>query len=63
MFSGQGFGSPAASAAGGDGGISYSGRTYAEGKKIHWRDGVQAVRCIIKYGLQTRGARPGNLWG
>ena len=28
-------------------GISYSGRTYAEGKKIHWRDGVQAVRCII----------------
>ena len=44
-------------------GISYSGRTYAEGKKIHWRDGVQAVRCIIKSGLQTRGARPGNLWG
>ena len=43
-------------------GISYSGRTYAEGKKIHWRDGVQAVRCIIKYGIETRGSKPGNLW-
>lgn len=31
-------------------GISYSGRTYAEGKKIHWRDGVRAVWCILKYG-------------
>ena len=30
-------------------GISYQGRTYAEGKKIGWRDGVQAARCIIKY--------------
>jgi glycosyltransferase involved in cell wall biosynthesis len=30
-------------------GISYSGRTYAEGKKIGWRDGVHAGRCIIKY--------------
>jgi glycosyltransferase involved in cell wall biosynthesis len=30
-------------------GISYSGRTYAEGKKIGWRDGFQAIRCIIKY--------------
>jgi len=29
--------------------ISYSGRTYAEGKKIGWRDGVQAARCIVKY--------------
>ena len=38
-------------------GISYSGRTYADGKKISWRDGVAAVRCIVKYGLQTR-ARP-----
>lgn len=44
-------------------GISYSGRTYAEGKKISWRDGVQAVRCIVKYGLETRGRKPGNLWG
>ena len=31
--------------------ISYSGRTYAEGKKIGWRDGVSAFRCIVKYGL------------
>ncbi|NOX29496.1 MAG: glycosyltransferase family 2 protein [Actinobacteria bacterium] len=30
-------------------GISYSGRTYDEGKKIGWRDGVRAVWCIIKY--------------
>jgi glycosyltransferase involved in cell wall biosynthesis len=30
-------------------GISYSGRTYEEGKKIGWRDGFQAVHCIIKY--------------
>ena len=35
-------------------GISYSGRTYAEGKKIHWRDGVRAVWCILKYGLLNR---------
>ena len=32
-------------------GISYSGRTYAEGKKIGWRDGVAALGCIVKYGL------------
>lgn len=32
-------------------GISYSGRTYEEGKKIGWRDGVRAIYCIIKYGL------------
>lgn len=32
-------------------GISYSGRTYEEGKKITWRDGVRALVCIIKYGL------------
>lgn len=30
-------------------GISYSGRTYDEGKKIHWKDGVRAVFCIVKY--------------
>ncbi len=30
-------------------GISYRGRTYDEGKKIGWRDGVQAVECILKY--------------
>jgi glycosyltransferase involved in cell wall biosynthesis len=30
-------------------GISYSGRTYAEGKKIGWRDGLWALRCILRY--------------
>jgi glycosyltransferase involved in cell wall biosynthesis len=30
-------------------GISYDGRTYAEGKKIGWRDGVRAAWCILKY--------------
>jgi glycosyltransferase involved in cell wall biosynthesis len=29
--------------------ISYAGRTYAEGKKIGWRDGVRALWCIVKY--------------
>ncbi len=32
-------------------GISYYGRTYADGKKIGWRDGVYAIYCIIKYSL------------
>jgi glycosyltransferase involved in cell wall biosynthesis len=32
-------------------GISYHGRTYAEGKKINWRDGFRAVYVIFKYGL------------
>lgn len=32
-------------------GISYSGRTYLEGKKIKWKDGVRAMWCIIKYSL------------
>lgn len=32
-------------------GISYYGRTYAEGKKIGWRDGFRAIYCIMKYGL------------
>lgn len=32
-------------------GISYTGRTYAEGKKITWKDGISALRCIIKYNL------------
>jgi glycosyltransferase involved in cell wall biosynthesis len=32
-------------------GISYFGRTYEEGKKIGWRDGVRAIYCILKYGL------------
>jgi glycosyltransferase involved in cell wall biosynthesis len=32
-------------------GISYYGRTYDEGKKINWRDGFQAIWCILKYNL------------
>ena len=32
-------------------GISYYGRTYDEGKKIGWKDGVRALYCIVKYGL------------
>jgi glycosyltransferase involved in cell wall biosynthesis len=32
-------------------GISYSGRTYQEGKKINWKDGISALRCILKYNL------------
>ena len=32
-------------------GITYYGRTYAEGKKIGWKDGVRALWCILKYGL------------
>ena len=31
--------------------ISYFGRTYAEGKKINWRDGFSALRCILRYNL------------
>lgn len=41
-------------------GISYSGRTYAEGKKIGWRDGVRAIVCIVRYsplGERLRQAR------
>lgn len=32
-------------------GISYYGRTYEEGKKIDWKDGVRAIYCILKYNL------------
>ena len=44
-------------------GISYDGRTYAEGKKIGWRDGVRALVCIAKYSplRQQRGRRSGAL--
>ena len=39
-------------------GIAYSGRTYAEGKKIGWRDGVRAMWCIVRYSrLGERAAR------
>lgn len=37
--------------------ISYYGRTYAEGKKIGWKDGVQALYCIGRFGLGGRIAR------
>jgi len=33
-------------------GISYTGRTYSEGKKINWKDGVRALWCIVKYGVK-----------
>jgi glycosyltransferase involved in cell wall biosynthesis len=36
--------------------IAYHGRTHAEGKKIGWKDGVQAVRCIFRYGRRRRRA-------
>jgi glycosyltransferase involved in cell wall biosynthesis len=38
-------------------GISYSGRTYADGKKIGWKDGVRAVSCIVKYSGVGRALR------
>lgn len=39
-------------------GISYSGRTYAEGKKINWKDGLRAIFVIVKYGvIGPRGRR------
>ncbi len=36
-------------------GIGFNGRTYAEGKKIGWRDGVRAMRCIVKYSGRDSG--------
>jgi glycosyltransferase involved in cell wall biosynthesis len=35
-------------------GISYYGRTYKEGKKINWRDGIRAIFCILKYNLFSK---------
>jgi glycosyltransferase involved in cell wall biosynthesis len=35
-------------------GISYYGRTYAEGKKINWKDGFRAIYCIMKYNIWAR---------
>ncbi len=32
-------------------GVSYYGRTYREGKKINWKDGLKAIYCIVKYNL------------
>jgi hypothetical protein len=40
--------------------ISYYGRTYAEGKKIGWRDGFHALWCIFKYNFFQQ--RPGKLF-
>jgi len=35
-------------------GISYYGRTYAEGKKINWKDGIRAIYCIMKYNIWAK---------
>jgi glycosyltransferase involved in cell wall biosynthesis len=40
--------------------ISYNGRTYDEGKKIGWRDGIRALWCIVKYGLVLGKRRAGS---
>ena len=34
--------------------ISYFGRSYEEGKKINWKDGLRALVCIVKYGLEKK---------
>lgn len=39
-------------------GISYHGRTYEEGKKIGWKDGVQALWCILKYSFRKYNYKP-----
>src|SRR5579864_5338588 len=39
-------------------GISYSGRTYAEGKKIGWKDGVHALFCLAKYAVKEPNVAP-----
>jgi hypothetical protein len=38
-------------------GISYCGRTYEEGKKIGWKDGVRALYCLLKYSLKEPSAK------
>lgn len=35
-------------------GISYYGRTYKEGKKVNWKDGVRALYCILKYNIWAK---------
>ncbi len=40
-------------------GISYSGRTYEEGKKIGWKDGFRAIWCLFKYSLKSLPAQSG----
>ena len=39
-------------------GISYSGRTYEEGKKIGWKDGFRAIWCLVKFSLQEPRVKP-----
>jgi glycosyltransferase involved in cell wall biosynthesis len=39
-------------------GISYSGRTYEEGKKIGWKDGVRALYCLLKYSIKEPRVMP-----
>jgi len=41
-------------------GVSYHGRTYADGKKINWRDGFHALWCIARYSALADVLRPGN---
>jgi len=41
-------------------GISYSGRTYEEGKKIGWKDGVRAIWCLVKYSMKESRVRAGQ---
>jgi len=38
-------------------GVSYAGRSYEDGKKIGWKDGFSAVRCIVKYGWKVKRKR------
>jgi glycosyltransferase involved in cell wall biosynthesis len=40
-------------------GVSYAGRTYEEGKKIRWVDGLRAIWCIVKYSLIQHAVRSG----
>lgn len=42
--------------------ISYSGRTYEEGKKITWKDGFSAIRCIVKYNLPSAKKKQYKKW-
>jgi len=35
-------------------GISYYGRTFEEGKKIGWKDGMRAIYCILKYNIWSK---------
>jgi glycosyltransferase involved in cell wall biosynthesis len=41
--------------------ISYHGRTYEEGKKINWKDGISALRCIVKYNSVRSRSCPSDL--